>query len=449
MMVCPNKMAVSYTPLESTQTLTPIFSDEEITQMVKKYGTPIFIVDEATLLNKLDVLQKAYAGFEGSVKIAYSMKANFNPSVLRVFMSQGILFDVTSLGELTFLLRSGGNPLDIIYTSVTEEKDEFEKVLERGVRRVVVGSYSGLEHLIIAVRELDVRVKVAVRINPEVMVKAVVKAAHRNGKFGVPLSEGRLDGAPHLLNTILMEPRLSFEGFHFHLGSQIEDASCFINALDKLEHFILKAKKMHPDLSVSLIDIGGGTPVFYGTPVPSAEEIGRVVSSRLNSMMSRIGERFNLIVESGRFLSSESGVLVSRIVNTKTYAGQKIVFVDAGFHLLLDAALLHQAYPQYVIPRSSGNGSLKTVLAGRLCDSYDIFPVSQISNLNGAEQGSLVIFQNVGAYSIVFGMPFHCQPKPPIFMRRSNGRYELIRRGQSIDDLFEDEGGYLQIDFNQ
>jgi diaminopimelate decarboxylase len=430
-----------FSSLEESQIDTPVFSDREITRVSEEYGTPVFLVDEGTLASRFDKLRGAYRSFAGNVFVAYSMKANFNPSILQVFLRNGALFDVTSLGELYFFTKSGGDITRIIYTSVTEEEHEFEKALREGVTRFVVGSYNGLVNLSSAVNELGVDINVLIRINPEVAVKAVVRAAYKNSKFGVPFSNGKWDSAPTLLKRIVTEPRMSFEGFHFHLGSQIEDASCYIAAIDRLEAFIERMKRYYPDLSVKIIDIGGGTPVFYGTPVPSPEEIGRIVSKRLNDLEERLEEKFTLIVESGRYLSTEASVLISRIVNTKIYADQKFVYLDAGFHLLLDSALLHQAYPQYVIPRSFGDDPVRVKLAGRLCDTYDVFPLSQVSDLRGAELGKLVVFQNVGAYSLVFGMPFHCQTKPAVFMRRTNGQIDLIRPAQTIDGLFNEEGG--------
>jgi diaminopimelate decarboxylase len=435
----------SFTPLETTR-IEPIFSDDEIVRMTNEYGTPIFLIDELTMINRLKTLQNAYSGFEGNLKVAYSMKANFNPYILKVFSSKKILFDVTSIGELYFYIKSNGDPANIIYTSVTEEKYEFEKVLKTGGRRFVIGSYRGLENLVVSANDTGITIDVIIRINPEVDVKAVVKAAHRNSKFGVPLSNGNLDSAHDLLKRILQEPKLKFEGFHFHLGSQIEDISCYLNALDKLEIFIDNMKEEFPNLTIRTIDIGGGTPVFYGTPIPSPELIGNTLTKRLNSMIEHFNERYTLIIESGRYLSAESSVLVSKIVNIKSYTDQEFIYIDSGFHLLLDAALLRQAYPQYIIPKSLDYNLRKLNLVGRLCDTYDIFPISQNSDLKGAAPGKLIVFQNVGAYSIVFGMPFHCQTKPPVFIRKLDGAFKMIRPSQSIEELFAEEGGKLSVE---
>ncbi|MCP8304697.1 MAG: hypothetical protein H3Z50_04415 [archaeon] len=431
------------------KTEVSISIDEQILyELAAEYGTPFFLIDEATLRSKLKELEDGFKEFSGVVRIAFSMKANFNPAVMKVFISENILFDVTSVGELFFYLKCGGGPENVIYTSVTETGEEFYEVLGKGVRHIVVSSFNGLMNLIDAASQREVTPKVVIRVNPEVHVKAGVKASCRSGKFGVPFNTPSLDSATSLLRTILHNKGLIFEGFHFHLGSQIEDPTCFVNALEKLETFILKMRREFPDLHVRIIDIGGGTPVSYGTSVPTPEDIGALVSKKLNTMIQRLGDRFMLIVESGRFLSTEACILVSKIVNSKVYRGQKFIFVDAGYHLLLDAALLHQEYPQEVVPYTESTEDLKINLAGRLCDTYDVFPLSSDSKLSGAEPGKLVVFRNVGAYSIVFNMPFHCQTKPPILLKKTDGEFILVRKGETIEELFEEEGGNIVTSYS-
>jgi diaminopimelate decarboxylase len=170
---------------------------------------------------------------------------------------------------------------------------------------------------------------------------------------------------------------------------------------------------------------------------------------KLNQLADTHGT-FTLMIESGRFLVAESSILVSRIVNTKEYNEHKIVIVDAGYHVLLDAALLKQEYPQEVVPVVDSKDNTiavatpkNTHLAGRLCDTYDVFPLSKVSDLNGSEVGRYISFYNVGAYSVVFNMPFHCQSKPPIVMKDSDGKFRLVRKGTTYEELFVEEGGNL------
>lgn len=430
----------------------------DIHKLVEQYGTPLYLIDEDTLHAKAKELHKAYSKFKGQVKVAYSIKANFTPTVIKAFMKDGIAFDLTSLGELYFIKQCKVDPENIIYTSVTEELEEYIEVLQSGVRRIVVSSFNGLTNLAKAAgkvcRGAMPMPLTMIRVNPEVGVKAEVRASYRNSKFGVPLNGGTIDSAAKMVKHLMGSDLLKFEGFHFHLGSQITDFSCYTHALDKMDAFMTKMKRENPAFQVNTFDIGGGTPIFYNDPVPTPAQMAENHISKLNQLAETHGT-FTLMIESGRFLVAESSILVSRIVNTKEYNEHKIVIVDAGYHILLDAALLKQEYPQEVVPvllphsiDKTTTATLATVknthLAGRLCDTYDVFPLSKASNLSESEVGRYVSFYNVGAYSVVFNMPFHCQTKPPIVMKDSDGKFRLVRKGTTYEQLFQEEGGELE-----
>lgn len=421
----------------------------DVKNLAAEYGTPLYLVDEDTLHAKACELHGAYSKYKGPVKVAYSIKANFSPAVIRAFMKDGLTFDLTSLGELHFIRQCNADSENVIYTSVTEEPEEYVEVLRSGVRRVVVSSHKGMMNLAYAAGKAGVRPLAMVRINPEVATDAKVKASYRNGKFGVPFNGGTIDSAAKMVKHMLSSDLLKFEGFHFHLGSQIVDFSCYTHALDKMDAFMTKMKKENPTFQVNTFDIGGGTPVFYNDPVPTPAEMAENHTGRLNQLADNHGV-FTLMIESGRFLVAESSILVSKIVNTKEYNEHKIVIVDAGYHILLDAALLKQEYPQEVIPVVDGKDQTtglaapkNTHLAGRLCDTYDVFPLSKASDMSSPEVGNYVSFYNVGAYSVVFNMPFHCQTKPPIVMKDSDGKYRLVRKGTTYEHLFAEEGGHL------
>ncbi|MEM4418844.1 MAG: hypothetical protein QXU66_04595 [Candidatus Nitrosocaldus sp.] len=463
--------------------LNRFMGEDELYEAIEKFGTPLYIIDEETLHRKVRELLDAYKGFKGKSQIAYSVKANFNPSVIRVFMKDAIMFDLTSLGELYFYTRCSGDPSAVIYTSVAEEEEEYLQVLKAGVGRVVVSSYNGLLNLMSAAKRLGVKPKTMIRINPEIAVKAEVKASYRHGKFGVPFNTNARDSATNMIKKMLQDDTLEFEGFHFHLGSQITDYTCFTHALDRLDAFIANMKKLYPNFTFNTIDIGGGTPVSYGDYVPTPAEMASSIVERLNRIADNHNSNFTLVIESGRYLTAESTILVSRIVNTKEYTNDRFLIVDSGYHILLDAALLKQEYPQEVLPdkddsdsssssnnnnnnysncnsdhskyvtknsnghhHSNGNyTATRTHLVGRLCDTYDIFPISKASRLNDAKENRYIIFYNVGAYSIVFNMPFHCQTKPPILMKRSDGRLVLVRKPTTIEHLFLEEGGDMLL----
>ena len=427
-------------PVSRAGVAAPRFSDKDLYSLAERYGTPYFLIDEATLRRKVSEMEQGFAEFKGVFRVAYSVKANFNPSVIKTFASEGILFDLTAPAELEFVRRSGGSVENVVYTSITETEAEYEEVLKGGAGKVVVASHNGLVNLIEAAERVNVPVKIMIRVNPEVHVHAELRGSMGHGKFGLQFSGGGQDNAFDVLKKALDTPALRFEGFHFHLGSQVEDPSCYAEAIEKLEAFILGARRQLGQFPVNTIDIGGGLPAPYGRRVPSPKDLGAKIVGQLNSLIESLGEKFTLIAESGRFLSAESTIMVSRIVNVKSFGDCKYVYVDAGYHVLLDSALLHHEYPVEVVPGGKQSTG-KVVLAGRLCDPLDIFPTSVRSKLGGAELGKLVMFRDVGAYSLVMNMPFHSQPKPFVLMRTGQGDYVVARKGMSAATLFEEEGG--------
>ena len=439
---CPNKKLVDTRtqPVSRASVAAPMFSDRELYSLAEKYGTPYFLIDEKTLRRKVIDMEQAFGDFKGAHRVAYSVKANFNPSVIRTFAREGILFDLTAPSELVFVLKSGGKAEDVVYTSITETAAEYEEVLRMGVRRMVVASYNGLLNLAEAAAKVNVAVRTMVRVNPEVHVHAELRGSMGHGKFGLQLNGRGENRAFGVVEKILGTTLLQFEGFHFHLGSQIEDPSCYAEAIERLEAFTLDARRQLGQLHIRTLDIGGGLPAPYGRKVPTPREMASKIVGQLNSLIESIGDRFTLVSESGRYLTAESTVLVARVVNTKSFGESKYVYLDAGYHLLLDAALLHHEYPVEVIPGGKPTPQ-KVVLVGRLCDPLDVFPTSVRSKLGGAEAGKLVMFRDVGAYSIVMNMPFHSQPRPFVLMRNGQGNFSVARKGQDVDRLFLDEGG--------
>ncbi|MGC8568921.1 MAG: diaminopimelate decarboxylase family protein [Nitrososphaeria archaeon] len=429
---------------EKTAFAQPTYDEQVLNYLAEKVGTPYYLTDERTIARNYERLKNAYSVYKGNVIIAYSVKANFNPYILNFLSRMGSHFDVTSAEELYFLLKSGGSPENVIYTSVTETESEYREVMSKGVRRIVVSSMRGMYNAIEAGRLLNVVPEISVRVNPEVQVRAEVRSAMKVSKFGVPLNGSNPESAYKMVKILLDEPSVKFGGFHFHLGSQLEDPNAYLQALEKIKQLILKIKKER-EFKISFLDLGGGTPVNYGVKVPTPEEIASTIIGKINELVEVNGDFFTLAVESGRYIVAESTVMVSRIVNTKYYGTKKIIYLDAGYHYLLDIALLQQVYPLEVVGGKESNEE-KPIVAGRLCDSMDVFQVGPESKLDGAEPGKLVLIKNVGAYSLVFNMPFHSQVKPAVIYRSSDGKYYLARKKQELEDLYEEEGGSLLKD---
>lgn len=427
--------------------MQPPISESEIRGLVSKYGEPLFIVDEATLLDRFHRIRMAYSSFSGNVDVAYTIKTNFLPMIIRVLSEEGAMFDLTTPEELYFLLNVGADPKKVIYTSITEQKGEFSSVLRGGVQFFGIGSYFGLQHLRASVAELDTQAQILIRVNPQVSVKAMIKASAKVSKFGVVFHSNTPDNAFSLIREALGDPKLSFNGLHFHLGSQVEDTNAYIKALDRIEMFIVHCRKNIENFpAIQTIDVGGGIPVDYGTPVSSPEEIGAAVSERLNRLSDSIGSKFNLIVESGRYISSEPCDLVARIIDINKKGRKRIIFVDVGYNYLIDAQLLKQAFPIYAIPPSISSSDYDaTEVFGLVGDESHEIPLSLASRMGVVKKGGLLVFRKAGAYTITHQQPRSATLKPAIVFRHKDGNIVLARKRQTLDDLYEAEGGNLAV----
>lgn len=154
----------------NTYTLNRFVKPSQILDLVSQYGTPMYLIDENTLHFKANELLNAYGKYKGPKRIAYSVKANFIPAILRSFMKDGITFDLTSLGELYFLKKCKIESENLIYTSITEEEEEYVQVLRNGITKVVVSSFNGMTNLVKAAAKTNVQPETLIRINPQRLV---------------------------------------------------------------------------------------------------------------------------------------------------------------------------------------------------------------------------------------------------------------------------------------
>ncbi len=418
------------------------FNENELSILIKKYGTPLYLINEIVLKNKSQELLNAYENYCGQTKIAYAMKANFNPTILKIFIENGLMFDVSNINELFFYIKSGGTPNKVVYNSLTEEIEEYEQILNHDISLIVVNSLNGLNNLLYVANKYEKKINVLIRINPEIHVEADISASQKNGKFGVPFyndNNQNSDNAFDIIEKIIGHDLLTFTGFHFHLGSQITNSNCFKESLVKLYTFFNDVKTYYPSIELKILDIGGGTPVTYSDKIFSPYEISEIVTNELNLIYKNEDCKPLLIVESGRFLTAESGYLLSKIVNIKITNNIKTVILDSGYHNLLDSALMLQEYPISLLSQKDVMEKYEVNLTGKLCDTNDVFHVPSNIKLPKLEIGDYIIFKNIGSYSIVFNMPFHCQTKPTIIMKKLNDDYIVIRNKENVEDLFKNE----------
>lgn len=375
-------------------------SSISIESVAREHPTPFYLID---LESPRESFLRIRKSFPENTIIAYATKANYSPSIIKLFDNLGLHFDTFTAGEVKHLLNCGVDAEKIMYTSVTETKEEFEFVLSRGVRFFVIGSFNGLCNLREVTAREKIDIDVLLRVQPIKHVKAVTSTSGIKSKFGVLFDEGK-DSVKNILPKI--SRHLNFKGFHFHLGTQVVDPKFYVKAINRVLEYVQKN-----GIGIEILDIGGGYPFQYHEEVPPIEKFGKAISESTKAWRQALGD-FKLIIEPGRFLVAGSAVLVTRVVNIKELYGRKIIILDVGDDMVM--VKRHHVEPRIRI-LSSSKQKEKYLIAGNLCHSAD-WIVEKPILLPKAKSGDPIIFDNVGAYVINHNLPYGLRKKPRILV---------------------------------
>jgi len=384
-------------------------------------GTPAYVYSAAAIRAAYAELGQALGGCSHSLH--YALKANSTLAIARLLRHLGSKADANSGGEIEVALRAGFVPDEIVFTGVGKSPDELRRALELGVTAINAESPGELERIAAIASELGTRARVAVRVNPDIDAGSHphISTGLRTNKFGIPIEDAR-----DVYAWIARQPALQPVGVHCHVGSQI-------TALDPLrasaERIVaLAADLRQTGIPIEHVDLGGGLGISYdGSPVPTMSEY----AAMLAEVVAPHG--FHLVLEPGRSLVGSSGLLLTQVIDVKTYTdGPRFAVLDAGMTELMRPAL-YGAYHRIlaVSPRPGGEQPYEVV--GPLCESSDIFGRNRM--LPPLEVGDLVAILDTGAYGAVMGSTYNRRPLPPEILIENDDTWRVIRRRQTIDDL--------------
>ena len=372
----------------------------DIESIAKEHSTPFYLIDPESARESFFRIRKL---FPENTIIAYATKANYSPSIIKLFSDLNLYFDTFTAGEVKHLLNCGVDAEKIMYTSVTETKEEFEFVLSRGVRFFVIGSLNGLYNLKEVTAREKIDVDILLRVQPIEHVKAGTSTSGMKSKFGI-LFDGGKDSVRNILPKI--NGNLNFKGFHFHLGTQVADPSFYVKAIDRVMEYVRKN-----EIDIKILDIGGGYPFQYSGETPPIEKFGEAISKSIDAWRQILGN-FKLIIEPGRSLVAGSTIFVARVVNIKELYGRKIIIIDAGDDMVM--VKRHKVEPSIKV-LSSSEEKEKYLIAGNLCHSAD-WIVEEPTALPRVKPGDLIIFENVGAYVMNHNLPYGLRKKPKVLV---------------------------------
>jgi len=357
--------------------------DVALSQIAEQFGTPTYIYSRETLERHYLAYADALQDHPGMV--CYAVKANSNIAVLNILAQLGAGFDIVSIGELERVIHAGGDPSRIVFSGVAKQAVEIRRALSLGIHCFNVESEAELERLNRVAGEMGLSAPVSLRINPDVDAKThpYISTGLKDNKFGIAIEQ-----ALDVYAKAEALPHLQVIGVDCHIGSQLTELSPFLDALDRM--LLLIDQLAERGIAIKHLDLGGGLGVCYADEKPPQP------SEYLEAVRQRLGNRsLSLILEPGRSIAANAGVLLTRVEFLKPTAHKNFAIIDAAMNDLLRPAL-YSAY-QDIIPLQLKDGQPTQLwdLVGPVCETGDFLGKNRQLAL---EEGDLLAVCSSGAY---------------------------------------------------
>jgi diaminopimelate decarboxylase len=418
--------------------------DVELARVADEFGTPLYVYSAGTILDHYTRLDAALAPLDHL--ICYAVKANSNRAALKLLADAGAGFDIVSGGELFRVLSAGGAPNKCTFAGVGKSREEIDYALEQRVYSFNVESEAELEYIDKIAAAKQLRAPIALRANPDVdphTHQYIATGSHEN-KFGIPLEQLRTvyERAAKMRNIDIV-------GVQMHIGSQITEGEPFAAAIQKLAPIVRELKAKY---RIQFFSIGGGMGIIYRRALESGSgkwwhEQGSGESSVFsvrdyaNAIVPPLRELgVRVLVEPGRFLVGNAGVLLTRVCYIKQTARKKFAIVDAGMNDLIRPALYHSYHEiipveEPITSMSVSNGQ-KIDVVGPVCESGDFFALDRA--MPPLQQGDLLAIMSAGAYGFVMASNYNSRPLPAEALVHRD-KFRLIRRRETWEDLVQGE----------
>jgi diaminopimelate decarboxylase len=397
--------------------------DVPLADIARRHGTPTYVYSRATLTRHYRAFDQALTGADHLV--CYAVKANSSLAVLQVLAKLGAGFDIVSGGELARVLKAGGDPRKVVFSGVGKTAAEMRQALVTGIHCFNVESGAELARLNDIAIALKKRAPVSLRVNPDVDPKThpYISTGLKQNKFGVEIPE-----AEQLYRDARALPGIELHGVACHIGSQLQDLAPFLDALDRV--LALVDRLQGHGIALQHLDIGGGLGVRYDAETPpSPAELAAAVRERLAS------RRLRILMEPGRAIAGNAGVLLTRVEYLKTAAEKNFAIVDAAMNDLLRPALYdawHAVVP--VVEKATAPAQAYDIV-GPVCESGDWLARDRRLAL---APGDLLAIRTAGAYGFTMSSNYNTRPRAAEVMVDGKQAH-LVRARESLDDLLRGE----------
>ena len=392
-------------------------------EIARVHGTPTFVYSRAAIESRYRALDGALNGIRH--RIFYAVKANSNLAVLNVLARLGAGFDIVSIGELQRVIKAGGAPSKVVFSGVGKRADEMAHALLVGVQCFNVESAEELDALAACASAAGVRARMSLRVNPDVDAQThpYISTGLKCNKFGVAIEDAR-----DLYLRAASMPSLEVVGVDCHIGSQLSDPAPMLDALRRVLALVdeLKTDGVH----IAHVDMGGGFGIRYHNETPSSPaEFAQALAHGLGS------RDLELMLEPGRAIVGEAGVLLTRVIYTKHNSERSFLIADAAMNDLIRPALYQGWHPLRRVHEEPDAAAQTWDLVGPVCESADFLALERVLP---AAAGDLLALECCGAYGFVMSSNYNSRPRAAEVMVDGK-QMHVVRARERSADLFATE----------
>ena len=401
-----------------------LFAEEvDLAGLAEVYGTPCYVYSRATIERHWRAFDAALSGTDHLV--CYAVKANSNLSVLNLLARLGSGFDIVSVGELERVLAAGGAPEKVVFSGVGKRADELRRALEVGIHCFNVESEPELDRLAAVAAELGVRAPVSLRVNPDVDAGThpYISTGLKENKFGIEIHR-----AAEVYGRAAEMAHLEIVGVDCHIGSQITETAPFVDALDRL--LLLVDDLYERGIPIRHLDLGGGLGITYHDEVPPLP--GDYAAPLLDRLA---GRDLKLIIEPGRAIVGNAGVLLTRVEYLKHTEHKNFAVVDAAMNDLMRPSLYGAWQAILPVQPREGTEARRYDVVGPVCETGDF--LGKDRDLALAE-GELLAVRSAGAYGFTMSSNYNTRPRAAEVMVDGAGHH-LVREREQVSELFAHE----------
>lgn len=394
--------------------------DLSLNDIAEQYSTPCYVYSRAALESHYRNYKDAFGAQENM--ICYAVKANSNLAVLSVLAKQGAGFDIVSVGELERVLRAGGRADQVVFSGVGKQAEEMKRALEVGVYCFNIESEAELFRLNEVALSLGKVAPISLRVNPDVDAGThpYISTGLKDNKFGVAI-----ELAEEIYQKANALPGVKIKGVDCHIGSQLTETAPFLDALDRVLLLIDRLAEL--DIQLSHLDLGGGLGVCYKNETPPA------TSDYIAALLKRLeGRNLKLILEPGRSIAANAGVLLTRVEFLKCNEHKNFAIIDAAMNDLIRPSL-YSAWQDIVpvnLKDSSSENKKAYDLVGPICETGDFLGKDRELDL---EAGDLLAVKSSGAYGFAMSSNYNSRNRAAEVMVDGDKTF-LARKRETIED---------------